>query len=110
RQYGAEHRIARPEPGHPTAAGLHHPGQVQSEGERRLPEPAQQSRASLPVGGVDARGVDADEDLVGSGDRLVGLDDLQDLRTAEGPLTHRTHTTTPPVQGPLHPGAGRYTL
>lgn len=91
-QYGSVHVVARPEPRCLVPCRLHHSGQVQSQGERRLAEHAHEPGAPLPVGRVDPGGTDPYQHLTGTWHRPVGLYDLQDLRTAKDALADRPHT------------------
>ena len=85
-----EHLVAGGEARDADAHLLHHSGQVPAEHERGRAEEAAVLTV-LPVGGVDAGGLDADEDLVGSRGGAGEVDDGEDVRLPEGVLVHGAH-------------------
>src|SRR5699024_8748244 len=86
----AEPLVAGPETRDPAPDLLAHAGQVPAEDERWLAqEPA--VLAVLPIGRVDAGGLDPPQHLVGAGLRARGVDHLEDIGLAEGALDYCTH-------------------
>lgn len=86
----AEHLVARLEQGHAETRLLDDAGHVPAQDERRFAE-EDAERPVLPVGRIDACGMDPDEDLAQSRCRAFALDLLQYLGAAEGVLADGPH-------------------
>src|SRR6185503_13630928 len=86
----AEDPVAWREARHAAAELLDDAGHVPADGERRLPEKAA-TCADLPVDGVHPRRGDAHEHLSGARLGTRDVDELEDVRPAEGELANRTH-------------------
>ncbi len=103
----AQYRGTGPEPVHPGADRLHHPGGVDA-GHPALgtaqPHPAQQaggvgvSAHHVPVVGVDRGALHPDQYLADAGPGPVGLPQPQDVRRTEPLLEHCPHRLAPSLR------------
>ena len=99
-----EHQVAHPQIGDAGTDRADHSREVPAENMRELDAPAAVGAAAEPhlvIRRIDAGGVDVDDDLAGSGDRVGDLGQMQYLRSAMLFEQHRFHGLISPVQAIL---------
>src|ERR687892_601491 len=102
-----EHLLARPEPGHVLADGLHNPGHIRAgDAVLRLPQPeshrpdqVRPTRHQVPHARIHAGSADLDQHLVVTGGRSVDLVESQHVCRAVGVLHDRLHLVSPSLSG-----------